>query len=474
MNKKRREFLKCMGLGGGSLALGDLFSGTSMKSITPKEGMSSESEELYEEIEAFPHDDSHCHAFDNADARTTPRHFLQRISLSGFSASSYFPPGVFRKWSEGDAQTRKALNEKYKIENVIEEITYHFSQSIFVKYMIKEMAQYFGCAPDLNEVIEARNERGKNYWKYVNDLFLDAKIANIINDTGCCLQDGKDIDKFEDEIKPTKSWRIYRIETIQNELFPQDISFDELINRFQSKVQEGLDGTGNFGRKSFGMKSYIMPGIGVIKPLYDAKAAEKCWDEFKRTRTKTFDDREKSEKRGKEVKLYLLSLAMEECLKRDMPMQFHIGAGAPGVILRNQNPDFLEEVVRFEKDGKMRMPKIIPVHAGYPSVGKAAWLSHQYTNCYFELSTMTPYAHLGLVNRYLQILEAVPFSKILMGSDAYNMPELYWLTGKWGKRFLSKALGIYVKNGLLTKEEAHEVAKMILYKNNRRIYNLPV
>ena len=120
----------------------------------------------------------------------------------------------------------------------------------------------------------------------------------------------------------------------------------------------------------------------------------------------------------------------------------------------------------------MRMPKIIPIHAGYPLVGKAAWLNHLYTNCYFELSIMTPFAHQGLFYRYMQVMEAVPLSKILFGSDTYHVPELYWLAGRWGKRFLSRALAAYVKSKSLTQEEALEAAQMILFKNNRRVYNL--
>ena len=99
-------------------------------------------------------------------------------------------------------------------------------------------------------------------------------------------------------------------------------------------------------------------------------------------------------------------------------------------------------------------------------------LSHLYTNCYFGLSLMTPFIHQGLSARYLQIMEAVPLSKILFGSDAYNVPELYWLAGRWGKRFHSQALGVYLKEEILTEPEALDAAKMILFQNNRRVYNL--
>lgn len=472
MDGQRRDFLKYMGLGGGLLALGSLSSRAYTDHLSLEECLSPESESLYEEIVTYPHDDTHCHAVDFSDAQTTPQLFLQRISLAGFPAASYFPAGVYRKWKDGDALTKHRLNKQYNIEATLTEIAYHVRESVFAKYMIKEMAQFLGCSPNLNEVIEARNERGRNYRKYIHDLFRDANIENIMNDTG--FGGGKKVqDSFEDAIKPTKSRRIYRVETIQGELFREDITFDELESRFLAKVRKGLDEDGNYGKKSYGMKSYLMPRIGMVKPVYDSEIARKSWEEYKSTRDKKYEDRVERGLRGKELKQYLLTLALEECLKRDMPMQFHAGDGeAPGVILRHHDPYFLEEIVRFDKNGMMRMPKIIPIHAGYPLVGRAAWLSHLYTNCYFELSIMTPFVHQGLFYRYLQVMEAVPLSKILFGSDAYHVPELYWLAGKWGKRFLSQALAVYVKNKLLTKEEVLEAARMILYKNNRRVYNL--
>ncbi|WP_353682894.1 amidohydrolase family protein [Mesorhizobium sp.] len=180
--------------------------------------------------------------------------------------------------------------------------------------------------------------------------------------------------------------------------------------------------------------------------------------------------REEAAQVTKDLCRYTFTLALEECLKRDMPMQIHAGDGEPpGVILRNQDPFFLEEVVRFDRDGMMRMPKIIPLHAGYPSVEKAAWLSHVYPNCYFELSIIV---HQNLYQRSMQVMEAVPLSKILYASDAFHLPELYWLSGRWAKRYLTKALTDFVVGGSLSFEEAIKAARMILYKNNRSVYSL--
>ena len=477
---RRRDFLKGLGFGGAGLTLGSL----SSVSCTPAPTESNrEAEALLQEIISFPIDDTHTHPITDKDAQTTPERFLERLSLVGFGLGNYFPQGVYRQWVDGDSSIRAELDREYDISATVSEVTYHVGESVFTKYMIKEMAQFLGCAPNLNEVIEARNERGQNYWQYVNTLFQDVKLENIMLDTG--FSEGLDaagIDQFENAIKPTNSRRIYRVETIQRELLQQDLSFEDLESQFVAMVRRGLDQDGNYGKKSYGMKSYLMPRIGVVKPLYDSGIAKRSWDEYRSTRTKEYSDREEVSHRGEELLRYLLTLAMEECLERDMPMQFHAGDGeAPGIILRQQDPYNLEEMVRFDKpgqsvnrgrDGMMTRPKIIPIHAGYPLVGKLAWLCHLYTNCYFDLSIMTPFAHQGLLHRYLQVMEAVPLSKILYSSDPFHVPELYWLAGRWGKRFLSQALAVYVQGQVLSREEALEAARMILFKNNRRVYNL--
>ncbi|RWO48515.1 MAG: amidohydrolase [Mesorhizobium sp.] len=430
---------------------------------------------IFDAVNDLPIDDTHCHLITDRDAITTPQRYLERISLAGFPIPSYFPNGVYAQWLNGDEAVKYDLNKKFDIQNKLDGITYNLSQSIFIKFLVKELAQFLKCNPTLEAIIEARNDRGKDYWSYVNSLFGDANFQNIMLETGVLEGRGPEaISRFEEAILPCRSHRISRIEQVQKELFHLNISFDDFEKLYIERLHEILDGNGNFGKPSFGMKSYLLPDIGLIRPLYDRRPAELSWQALRNSFDKRTDmDREEAAQVTKDLCRYTFTLALEECLKRDMPMQIHTGDGeAPWVTLRNQDPFYLEEVCRFDKGQMMRMPKIIPLHAGYPSVGKAAWLSHLYPNCYFELSIMTPLVHQNLYQRYMQVMEAVPLSKILFASDAFHIPELYWLSGRWGKRYLAKALTDYVVGGSLSIEEAVEAARMILYKNNRAVYNL--
>ncbi|MBB4232957.1 amidohydrolase family protein [Rhizobium mongolense] len=430
---------------------------------------------IFDAVSEMPLDDTHCHLVTDRDAITTPQRFLERISLAGYPFPNYFPKGVYQKWVDGDEATRHALNKQYDVQAKVDDMTFHISQGIFIKFLVKEMAQFLDCEPCLDAVIEARNEHGNDYGGYMNSLFRDVNYENIMLDTGFNEDTGREqIEKFEAAIAPCRSHRIARIETIQRKYLPLDISFDEFEARFIADLLDNLDGTGNFGKPSVGMKSYLLPYIGLIRPLHERGPAAESWNAFR----KAYADLPEMEREAphlvtKDLNRYTFTLSLEECLKRDMPLQIHTGDGeAPDVILRNQDPFYLEEVVRFDKDGRMRQPKIIPLHAGYPEVGKAAWLSHLYSNCYFELSVMTPQVHQNLYERYKQILEVVPLSKVLFGSDNYHVPELFWISGRWGKRYLAQALADYVDSGTLTSEEAIEAARMILFKNNRAVYNL--
>lgn len=434
-----------------------------------------EFEKIFEVVDAMPLDDTHCHLVTDRDAITTPKRFLERISLAGYPVPFYFPSGVYEQWLNGDEATRHLLNKQYEIQLKVDQMTYHLSQSVFIKFLTKEMSQFFGCEPTLEGVIEARNDRGRDYWGYVNSLFRDVNYENIIHDTGYMEGVGRaEIETFEQAIEPCRSHRIARIEAIQEEFFGLEISFEEFEARYTERLLDIMDGNGNFGKKSVGMKSYLLPDIGLIRPLYDRKVASNSWNQLRKTYSdRPTMDREDSANVTKDLCRYTFTLTLEECLKRDLPMQIHTGDGeAPYVILRNQDPFYLEEVVRFDKHNMLRMPKIIPLHSGYPSVGKASWLSHLYPNCYFELSIMTPFVHQSLYERYKQVLEAVPISKVLFASDNYHVPELFWISGRWGKRYLSQTLTDFLVGGSLTFGEVIEAARMILYKNNRALYKL--
>jgi predicted TIM-barrel fold metal-dependent hydrolase len=101
-------------------------------------------------------------------------------------------------------------------------------------------------------------------------------------------------------------------------------------------------------------------------------------------------------------------------------------------------------------------------------------MSHIFPNVWYDMSIMAPFVNRGLYQRLLETFETAPLSKVMYGSDAYHVPEFFYLGAKWAKRHVGKALATLVDDGVLTKDDAVRYARMILADNARRLHRLPI
>jgi predicted TIM-barrel fold metal-dependent hydrolase len=74
----------------------------------------------------------------------------------------------------------------------------------------------------------------------------------------------------------------------------------------------------------------------------------------------------------------------------------------------------------------------------------------------------------------VEVLSLAPASKLLYGSDAGGLPELFALSADWARRALGEALGWLVARDGLTADEARADAARVLSENARALYRLPV
>src|SRR5262249_33163792 len=155
-------------------------------------------------------------ASNDSFAKITPEDFLLNTALSAMPQAAYLPPGILQQWRIAAGAEKDRLDRQYGIQKRLDEITYHIRESVFLKYLTKELAGFLGCDPKFETVIEARNERGKDYHRYMSDLFRDVKLINVMVDTGCCGgMDAKAFNGFADAIRPCTMRAIARVETIQ-------------------------------------------------------------------------------------------------------------------------------------------------------------------------------------------------------------------------------------------------------------------
>ena len=72
-----------------------------------------------------------------------------------------------------------------------------------------------------------------------------------------------------------------------------------------------------------------------------------------------------------------------------------------------------------------------------------------------------------------QLLALAPASKVVYSSDASQIPELYWVAARWGRRGLGTVLDELVALGALDADEALAVGRRVLGENAAAIYGLP-
>lgn len=97
---------------------------------------------------------------------------------------------------------------------------------------------------------------------------------------------------------------------------------------------------------------------------------------------------------------------------------------------------------------------------------------NSYPNLYIDLSEAIPHATVGVKAKLLALLEMAPTSKIMYGSDGFNIPELFWIAALAAKRGLRDALGEIVASGTLDEEQALDVADRFLSGNAKKLYGV--
>jgi predicted TIM-barrel fold metal-dependent hydrolase len=71
-----------------------------------------------------------------------------------------------------------------------------------------------------------------------------------------------------------------------------------------------------------------------------------------------------------------------------------------------------------------------------------------------------------------QVLGLTPTSKVLFSTDAYSIPEIFWIAARWGRWGLARVLDDLMAAGALDEAEALTAARQILGENAARVYQV--
>ncbi len=379
--------------------------------------------EILTELASVPILDHHCHAF------------LKR-------ATPYAPLEFQRFFSEGgDEQTAAE----------------HTPHSVYFRWAVKELAHFFGCAPTTKAVLEARAAIPLD--ELAAHMLRDANIQSLLIDYGLTGDDRMSIAEMKACLQACRVEPILRLETLAEELILQHETFDQVLEAFVATV-EGARATGHLS-----LKSIIAYRTGLaIRQTSKAEAARAFAPLKERAR------REGAVRLAdKPLNDYLVLRALEVAEKQAMPVQFHTGLGDNDLDLLAANP--LHMRLLFENERYKHVPFVL-LHAGYPYVRELGYLASIYSNVWMDVGLAIPFATVDIPSVWRQALSLTPFSKILFSTDAYSLPDIFWLAARWGRWGLAQVLDELIALGAFTQDEALEAAHRILHANAERLYQI--
>jgi len=339
------------------------------------------------------------------------------------------------------------------------------------RQVVRELSRVLDCKGTHEEIVKERQERyEQDPVGYIKLLFEDANIEMLLVDTGYPSKEesGYSIDlKDFSKMVPSEVREIFRIDNVVYNLVKNRLSFDVAVEQFHEEVKKAVK------KGAVGLKSTAAydTGLEIQRQVEDdvRKAYTKCIAEAKSGKSvlNIFTSRSHHVKTSND---YFVFLGVEDSVELGVPFQMHVGMGdAPIIDLRLANPILLHDLIN---DESAKNAKIVLTHGGYPYTEEAGFLVNSYPNVFLDLSETIPFISVGIKEKLLNLFEMAPTTKLMYGSDGYNIPELHWISAIQTRKALSSALNELVESKEIDDEWAYEIAKQFLSENAKRIYRL--
>lgn len=319
---------------------------------------------------------------------------------------------------------------------------------------IRELAAYFGCDPTPEAVLAARSaiplpDLANQMWSAMNSgaLFIDYGFGAAINYS---VEEQRVFVQQPIE-------KILRLEWFLQDLIVELSTFRQVEEAFFARVASAR-ADGHLGLKSIiayrtGLdiqwvtRDEAMRAFGPVKDKADLDGKLRLAD-------KTLCD-------------YFVLLALEIANQQELPIQFHTGFGDTDVDLIKANPLYMRPL--FQSGRFNRVPFVL-LHSAYPYTRELGYLAAQYPNIYMDTSLAIPFITTEIPRMLHQIFGMTPLTKVLYSSDAFSIPEIFYLANKWGRAALEQVLGELVDSDALTVQQALKAGRDILGDNARRVY----
>jgi predicted TIM-barrel fold metal-dependent hydrolase len=330
----------------------------------------------------------------------------------------------------------------------------HAPHSLLFRTAVRWLAPLLGCEPAAEAILAARAAQDEATW--VRRLFDDAKIEIVLCDYGYGGVDGYGHADMQ-WLLARRVEPILRLEKLAEQLILDHGTFAGMVDAYTAAVA---------GARAAGfvaLKSIIAYRSGLMiapEDRQDAKSGFATLHESGRRQGYVRLD-------NKPLCDYLVHVALHEAEKQELPVQLHTGFGDSDADLRTANPLHLRPIIE-----SYRRAPLVLLHSGWPYSRELAHLSAIYANVWMDLSLAIPFATVSIPSMLQEALGMAPFSKILFATDAFTMPEIFWIAARWGRWGLGKVLGEMITEGFLRRDEALSAAAAILGDNARQLYGL--
>jgi uncharacterized protein len=150
------------------------------------------------------------------------------------------------------------------------------------------------------------------------------------------------------------------------------------------------------------------------------------------------------------------------------PVQFHVGYGDSDVDLHRCNPLLLTPLLRAIQ------PTGVPVMLlhNYPYHREAGYLAQVFPHVYIDAGLATHNLGARAPALLAETLELAPYGKFLYSSDAFGLPELYYLGAALFRQALSEFLRAGLNEDFYTERTMMRLTRMLCADNAKRAYQL--
>jgi hypothetical protein len=332
----------------------------------------------------------------------------------------------------------------------------HVPQTLYFLRALQDLAEFYGCAPDLPAVLAAR--RALTPADLLRRCVERAGVSALLVDGGYRAAESYSVAELN-ALLPAgcRAWPLLRLEPLLEDLITTSATFAALEERFASTLTD-LRAAGYVG-----LKSIVAYRSGLALGPPDRQAAAAAYPAL-RAAARTGRIR----LAAKPLLDYFLAQAFAAAGRQGLPVQLHTGFGDADLDLLQANPLLLRPALEA---GAFAGASVVLLHC-YPHLREAGYLASLYPDVYVDLSLSVPLLGPGCRRAVEEALELAPASKVLYGSDAASLAESVWLGATAIRTALEAAVGAWVRDGVLTASQAERVAEQVLHRNAARLYGL--